>query len=457
VSAPLTDFLAQEYEYVRERVGGDFFLALAGYVNALDGKAEIGKILTALKAETQEALNRFIDEQNALIEDAKAIRTELAARVPEIDNSDLTPPDDVASEEWMSYDLDSFARFDELANNDLAVAYPSLPDDTPDPGPLSRLLGILRGRLHAAEYGEDGSINDPKIRDDLGDTGRRIGNLARRHEHSLGRYRQDGRTLPGLAFGRLVYYGSDLVPEPTIIETEEDAVHAIERFMRAYGSPKRSVQKLVNGERLEEWERRSVSETEAKLKSEAERLHRELMRRLSETQREDSSGAPVEAPEQPKAPSVLREHVAAFVVAVLALIVGTLILVYVFGIGNGDSTALAPTSTGRTSEEPPPAPPATATGTRVTTGTETKSISEDDSQAFFGGEVLISVIGISFEGEPLRHRVTARVAESPGTRSIMFRNEEVGALRRFVRRYEIRVRSIDTSDATFSVTKLAVD
>jgi hypothetical protein len=171
----VTDFLAEEYEYLRESEGRDIFLALAPYVKALEGQAEVREVLTTLQAEAQQALQRFAAEQNDLIEEAKAIRRDLAKEATEIDNSDMKEPDR-ASHAHAAWDFDSFARFDDLVELDktLQIGYPLMPDDTVAPGIVSRLLRILSGRLRAAEYGEDASSFDPPIRRDLGDLGLRI-------------------------------------------------------------------------------------------------------------------------------------------------------------------------------------------------------------------------------------------------------------------------------------------
>jgi hypothetical protein len=90
----------------------------------------------------------------------------------------------------------------------------------------------------------------------------------------------EARTLPGLAFARLVHFGSDLNPDPVVIKTDDDVGQWLDRTLREWGHPKTVVRKLVNGERLEPGERHYLPEIEANLKSEADRLHQELVRRL---------------------------------------------------------------------------------------------------------------------------------------------------------------------------------
>jgi hypothetical protein len=314
----LTEFIEREYRYLRRQEGRDFFLALRPYAEALNRKRHIRKIFASLEAEVQDAIASFADEQDAMIEEAKAIRVDLAERAPEIDNSNMERPENPLSDDWMTYDLDSFVRFDELANNDVEIRYSPLPNGEGDPGPVSRLLGILRGRLSAAEHGED-TPTAPKIRDDLDDLGLRIGNLSRRHEHALRRYRQDALTLPGLAFGRLVFFGSGLNPEPRIIESDEDFGRWVDEMLREWANPQAAVREFVNADRVDEGQRRRAAEIEARLKAELDRLHQELVRRLSG--RRDVG-------------ALVRRNLSAVIVAAIGLIVGTLILVYVFGIGH---------------------------------------------------------------------------------------------------------------------------
>jgi hypothetical protein len=243
----------------------------------------------------------------------------------------MQEPADPASHDWLTYDLDSFAKFDRLVDADVLIGYAPLPDDAADPGPVSRLLQILRGRLHAAQYGEGDRNVDAPVRDDLGDLARRIGNLGEQHRASLQRYRQRARTLPGLALARLAYFGSDLVADPVQIEGDDDYGALLDRSLREWLQPKALARKLTNGERLDDVETGIIERAEETLKGDAERFHRELVRRLdrSAAGREEAVGNS----RLSTIAAVVRDNIPAFIVGVLALVVGTLILVYVFGIG----------------------------------------------------------------------------------------------------------------------------
>lgn len=305
----------REYEIVRNRAGADFFLALSPYVQTLLAKRQIRKVIHGLEKEVTEAAERTRNEQVELIGDAKAIREELARRAPEIDNSNMERPENPLAPTWIEYDRDSFLRFDEIAAEPVEIRYSPLPGAGDPEFPLSRLLGILRGRLSAAEHGEN--PNDPRIRDDLDDLGRQIGNLGRRNEHSLRGYQQDERRLVGLAFARLATFGSDLNPEPTLIESDEDVGRLLDKAIREWGDPRATVRGVVSGERLDDVRQRSAERIEEALKGEVERVHQELLRRLSPF--------PFWQP--------TANAMGTFVAGVAATVVAALILQYGFGIG----------------------------------------------------------------------------------------------------------------------------
>jgi hypothetical protein len=159
-------------------------------MNALFRKRRVKRVIGHIERDMRDSLEHYVNEQTEFVAEATRIRRELAERAPEIDNSKMRRPD-AASHERARYDLDSFARFDELTDSDFEIAYPTLPSDQDDPGPMGDLFVILRGRLRAAEYGEDAPGDGSQIREDLGDLARRIGNLAQEHGcHRDGRGRR---------------------------------------------------------------------------------------------------------------------------------------------------------------------------------------------------------------------------------------------------------------------------
>lgn len=278
--ATVSDLLERERADLARREGRDFYLQLAPHLDFLAKHRRLRKLIARLEQETQQRLAGFVAAQNRFIEEAAHLRGQVARRAPEVDNSGLERPGP-ESQHRFRYDLDSFAHFDELVRVDSGIGYPALPRDGIDPGPVGTLLVILRGRLNAAQYGEDGNpTRDENRRPDLDDLVTAVHNLEERRQHALRAFRQESRTLPGLAHARLRLFASELNPAPVIIETDEDRERLVERVIRDFGSPRGLVQKLVNGGRLDEGELREVEEITQSLKEEADRLHRELARQL---------------------------------------------------------------------------------------------------------------------------------------------------------------------------------
>jgi hypothetical protein len=278
MSDALIEFAEREYNNLREQAGRSFFLALAAYTDALRGRAKIAAIVDALEVESTAAANRFVDEENEFIDEAKSIRLALAERAAEIDNSDMVQPD-AASHDYWRWDY-SLAKFDRLADANVRIAFPTLPRDDDDPGPVSDVISILRERFQVAVHGEEAGVDAVPIRDDLDDLAARIRNLGERHRASLQRFRQESRTLAGLSYSRLAYFGSDLVADPIEVNSNEDLGRLFELTLQQYGDPKRMVRALVNGDRLDDAERGIVDGAEATLRAEAERLNSVLVRRL---------------------------------------------------------------------------------------------------------------------------------------------------------------------------------
>jgi hypothetical protein len=82
---------------------------------------------------------------------------------------------------------------------------------------------------------------------------------------------------------------------------------------------------------------------------------------------------------------------------------------------------------------------------------ETVEIGADTSKWAMNDRVHLSVIGIDFEGSPLRHRVTFSVG-GPSTATRTYEKKDVGTVVKF-RRFEIRVTAIDTFKAQFAVSR----
>jgi len=78
-------------------------------------------------------------------------------------------------------------------------------------------------------------------------------------------------------------------------------------------------------------------------------------------------------------------------------------------------------------------------------------VDPDKTGKLFGGAVRVSVIGISFEGDPLRHKVTAKVEGF--NKSQFFEKADVGTMLSFQDGnlvYEVRLHEVSTFTAEFS-------
>lgn len=89
------------------------------------------------------------------------------------------------------------------------------------------------------------------------------------------------------------------------------------------------------------------------------------------------------------------------------------------------------------------------------TGSEDKRIEAGSTQTFFGEDLSISVVGMSFEGNPLRDKVTA-ILGSPGLPNQNLDRQDVGYVVRYKGRgtFEIRIVAADTFGAEFRVTRI---
>ena len=116
--------------------------------------------------------------------------------------------------------------------------------------------------------------------------------------------------------------------------------------------------------------------------------------------------------------------------------------------------AIAQTAQGNTepNRAPVPGPPASGKSPTVVT----TSIRQGASATIFGGDVVISVVGISFEGSPLRYRVSASVG-SAGHKNVEVSKQDVGYAVAFSGQhsYEIRLMATDGLNAEFMVTQLS--
>jgi hypothetical protein len=107
-----------------------------------------------------------------------------------------------------------------------------------------------------------------------------------------------------------------------------------------------------------------------------------------------------------------------------------------------DSIKLPPTSSPSVTE-------------KSTNNVEEKYISAENSYSFFGGDVIISLIALAFEGDPLRHRVLANVS-SPNGQVVKIDRQDIGTTLTYKAKstYKITILYAGTFSASFRVVKL---
>lgn len=88
----------------------------------------------------------------------------------------------------------------------------------------------------------------------------------------------------------------------------------------------------------------------------------------------------------------------------------------------------------------------------VDTSTERVILQKGQSTGPFNGKLIVSLVGTSYEGNPLRYKVIATVG-SPGKDNKSLEKVDVGFAVLF-QGYEVRVIASDTFSATFLVTRV---
>lgn len=92
---------------------------------------------------------------------------------------------------------------------------------------------------------------------------------------------------------------------------------------------------------------------------------------------------------------------------------------------------------------------------RSSPNVEVVSIGRGETEILFDGELFISLVAISFEGSPLRHRVDARVGRL-GVDSKAFEKLDVGEVVEF-EHFEVRILSVGTLTITFQASRIPIE
>ena len=283
---PTIERLRQRYDQLARRDDLGFMRQLKTYLDTLDGERAAPAIIDDLRRDVDEAGKAFRKEDRELVKEAVAIRERLAADAPEIDDSNDPPPDGSRPGEIQLWRISSLRSFDEIAGEDRDPSFSALPYYGTPHGRSSSLIGILRNRLWAAEYGlpPRGALPTTKARDDLAGYETEIENLQAKYTAARRIFRQADLTLPGLADQRLRLFSAGLTPEAAVTDPDEDDVIALERstthVYEALGSRGILRRAVIDGLTLQAPEQEVLAEVVAFLRDEADRLHEEVIDRL---------------------------------------------------------------------------------------------------------------------------------------------------------------------------------
>src|SRR3989442_1094281 len=148
----LVEVIDRERARIAGAEGADFLRRLPDYLDLVKRKRSLRRLAAQMSAEAETRYSQFLADENALMEEAVSLRTELVDRAPEIDDSDLAEPDQ-ATHEYGDY-MASLAYFDQLVGQTIPIPIPTLPNDSISQEPVTNLIRILRGRLFTARFGE---------------------------------------------------------------------------------------------------------------------------------------------------------------------------------------------------------------------------------------------------------------------------------------------------------------
>jgi hypothetical protein len=260
----IVEILRRQSEFVLSQDDVAFFLQITPYLAALEDDPRVKTILAELLSETEAALAAYDEHDAQLIARLVEIRKELPQVAPDLD--DPVPP---PAEGTFEFSV-SLAAFDQLASGIRRNQFPRLPSNVSDPSITGHLLGILREKLPAKR--DDASDRLAALR-------RERANVGREHEHALGLFLVQGRTLAGQSYVRLMQVRDELIPKPI---HDDGSLGRWEFFFRVL--PRldlEPVRKLVfSSPSCSQIERQLAQDRARQLRDEVKRLYEEVVRRL---------------------------------------------------------------------------------------------------------------------------------------------------------------------------------
>lgn len=276
------ELLDRQHQRLHERDGVEFVQELRRFYDFINaGPGPVTEALAELRDEAARIERTFEEHDGELIPELVELRNDLAARAPDIDDSDAPRPAGrgTASMEWAF----GLANFDQLATSGPDLVRVNQGLDTSASGMMLRVLEQKLRRLQFTAVSVGGTLvpAEENQRPALNDLTRRLRNLADRHRHAEQEFTQAVQQRGGFQVMYLDVAVSQLNPAPRWVETDEEEHAWMDETFKRVAAGWYDVQDAAGGRTLNERSRQVVDIHVDKLKPAAERVYEDLRLKLA--------------------------------------------------------------------------------------------------------------------------------------------------------------------------------
>lgn len=202
----LVELLDRRFKVLDGQAGQDYLLHLIAFADFLFNDPEISFYVRQLLIELQDRIDVFNGELNEEIESIKVLRDDVLRAFPELDDSDMEPPQSILEGTW-DYES-SFAHFGDLVQGTKRIPGERIPssvgayDDDSTPGVL---LNILRSKIRIKLDESDRQANQQRsvgvkvapVSKELDGLWARCRSLDEQHSYRFRAFVNYRRTSPG--------------------------------------------------------------------------------------------------------------------------------------------------------------------------------------------------------------------------------------------------------------------
>jgi hypothetical protein len=146
------ELLDRQYERVKAADGATFLQELKRYRDLVESDKRLSPLVEHISAETEAAHQAFKADDDELVKELVALKTDLVARASDLDDSgEPRPADDsmrLTNFGWQR----TFANFDQVASHGVDAMYERRDWDDSRSG---LLVAIVTEKLHAAQWHEN--------------------------------------------------------------------------------------------------------------------------------------------------------------------------------------------------------------------------------------------------------------------------------------------------------------